>query len=53
MRKDAKTPVYEGCSVTKLEAELLLLKMKSSNDLYDLLSVVQKLRTERISSLNT
>ena len=48
MRKDAKTPLYQGSSVTKLEADMLLLKLKSSNgmtdkDFDDLLSVLQKL----------
>ena len=48
MKKDAKTPLYQGSTVTKLEAELLLLKLKSSNgmtdkDFDDLLSVLQKL----------
>ena len=31
MRKDAKTPLYQGSSVTKLEADMLLLELKSSN----------------------
>jgi len=31
MKKDAKTPLYQGSSVTKLEADMLLLELKSSN----------------------
>ena len=33
MRKDAKTPLFNGSSMTKLEANLLLLEMKSRNGL--------------------
>ena len=35
MRKDAKTPLFNGSSMTKLEAKLLLLEMKSRNGLSD------------------
>ena len=35
MRKDAKTPLFSGSSMTKLEANLLLLEMKSRNGLSD------------------
>ena len=35
MRKDAKTPLFNGSSMTKLEANLLLLEMKSRNGLSD------------------
>src|SRR6187551_230271 len=35
MRQDAKTPLYQGCSMSKLEADLLLLDFKSSNGLSD------------------
>ena len=35
MRKDAKTPLFNGSSMTKLEADLLLLEMKSRNGLSD------------------
>jgi len=35
MRQDAKTPLYHGCSMSKLEADLLLLELKSSNGLSD------------------
>ena len=35
MRKDARTPLYSYFSVTKLEANLLLLEFKSSNGLSD------------------
>jgi hypothetical protein len=48
MRKDAKTPLYPGCSVSKLEADLMLLEMKSKKGLSskgfdDLLSLLQKM----------
>ena len=48
MRIDAKTPLYPCCSVSKLEANLMLLEMKSSNGLSDkgfddLLNLLQKL----------
>jgi len=48
MRIDARTPLYPSCSVSKLEANLMLLEMKSSNGLSDkgfddLLSLLQKL----------
>ena len=33
MRKDAKTPLFDGSSMTKLKANLLLLEMKSRNGL--------------------
>jgi hypothetical protein len=33
MRKDAKTLLFNGSSMTKLEANLLLLEMKSRNGL--------------------
>ncbi|XP_039815036.1 uncharacterized protein LOC120677915 [Panicum virgatum] len=47
-RIDARTPLYPSCSVSKLEANLMLLEMKSSNGLSDkgfddLLSLLQKL----------
>jgi hypothetical protein len=35
MRKDAKTPMFNGSYMTKLEANLLLLEMKSRNGLSD------------------
>jgi len=35
MRIDARTPLYPSCSVSKLEANLMLLEMKSSNGLSD------------------
>ena len=35
MRKDAKTPMFNGSSMTKLEANILLLEMKSRNGLSD------------------
>jgi len=35
MRIDAKTQLYPCCSVSKLEANLMLLEMKSSNGLSD------------------
>jgi len=31
MRKDAKTPLYSGASVSKLEADLMLMQLKSNN----------------------
>ena len=45
---DAKTPLYPCCSVSKLEANLMLLEMKFNNGLSDkgfddLLSLLQKL----------
>jgi len=33
MRKHAKTPLYNGSTVTKLEANILLLEMKARNGL--------------------
>jgi hypothetical protein len=35
MRKDAKTPLFNGSSMTKLDANLSLLEMKSRNGLLD------------------
>src|SRR6187551_978788 len=35
MRQDAKTPLYHGCSMSKLQADLLLLELKSSYGLSD------------------
>ena len=35
MRQDARTPLYRGSRVSKLEADLMLLEMKSSNGLSD------------------
>ena len=35
MRKDAKTLLFNGSSMIKLEANILLLEMKSRNDLSD------------------
>lgn len=32
---DAKSPLYQGSSVSKLEADLMMLEMKSSNCLSD------------------
>jgi hypothetical protein len=48
MRKDAKTSLYQGSRATNLEADLLLLELKSSNgltdkDFHDLLNLLQKL----------
>src|SRR5579883_1994389 len=48
MRKDAKVPLYPGCKVSKLEADLMLLDLKSSHGLSDqgfedMLYVLQKL----------
>jgi hypothetical protein len=48
MRKDAKTPLYLDCSMSKLEADLMLLEMKSSYGLSykgfdNLLSLLQKM----------
>jgi len=31
MRKHAKTPLYNGSTMTKMEADILLLKMKARN----------------------
>ena len=35
MRKDAKTLLYPGCEVSKLEADLMLLALKSAHGLSD------------------
>jgi len=49
MRKDAKTPLYSGASVSKLEADLMLMQLKSNNGgmsdkgFNELLGVVHKL----------
>src|SRR5579883_235279 len=48
MRKDAKVPLYPGCKVSKLEADLMLLDLKSSHGLSDqgfedMLCVLEKL----------
>ena len=48
IRNDAKVPLYEGCKVSKLEADLMLLEMKSTHGLSDkgfgeLLCVLEKL----------
>jgi hypothetical protein len=47
MRKHAKTPLYNGSTVTKLEADILLLEMKARNGMSDtgfndVLSLLQK-----------
>ena len=47
MRKHAKTPLYNGSTVTKLEANILLLEMKARNRMSDtgfndVLSLLQK-----------
>jgi hypothetical protein len=47
MRKHAKTPLYKGSTVTKLEADILLLEMKARNGMSntgfnDVLSLIQK-----------
>ncbi|CAO2147487.1 unnamed protein product [Urochloa humidicola] len=48
MRKDAKTPLYQGATMSKLEADLLLLEMKATNGLSDtgfddLLNILDKI----------
>ena len=35
MRKHAKTPLYNGSTVTKLEADILLLELKARNGMSD------------------
>ena len=35
MRKHAKTPLYNGSTATKLEADILLLEMKAKNGMSD------------------
>ena len=47
MRKHAKTPLYNGSTVTKLETDILLLEMKARNGMSDtrfndVLSLLQK-----------
>jgi polyhydroxyalkanoate synthesis regulator phasin len=47
MRKHAKTPMYNGSTMTKLEADILFLEMKARNGMSDtrfndLLSLLQK-----------
>jgi hypothetical protein len=47
MRKHAQTPLYNGSTVTKLEANILLLEIKSRNGMLDtrfndVLSLMQK-----------
>ena len=46
-RKHAKTPLYNGSTVTKLEVDILLLEMKARNGMSDtrfndVLSLLQK-----------
>jgi hypothetical protein len=48
MRKDGKTPLYLGCPMSKLEADIMLLELKSTHGFSDkgfddLLGVVRKL----------
>jgi hypothetical protein len=48
MRKDAKTPLYPTCPISKLEANIMLLEFKSTNGLSDkgfdsLLGILHKL----------
>ena len=50
MRKHAKTPLYNGSTMTKLEADILLLYMKARNGMSDIgfndvLSMLQKFVT--------
>jgi hypothetical protein len=52
MRQDGKTPLYKDCSVSKLEADIMLLEFKSINGLSDkgfdqLLAIVRKLLLEK------
>jgi len=47
MRKHGKTPLYNGSTMTKTEADILLLKMKARNGMSntgfnDVLSLLQK-----------
>ena len=47
MRKHAKTTLYNGSTMTKLEADILLLEMKARNGMSDtgfndVLSLLQK-----------
>jgi hypothetical protein len=35
MRKHAKTPLYNGSTMTKLEVDILLLEMKARNGMSD------------------
>jgi hypothetical protein len=48
MRQDDKTPLYNDCPVSKLEANIMLLEFKSTNGLSDkgfdqLLDIIRKL----------
>ena len=53
MRKHAKTPLYNGSTVTKLEADILLLEMKTRNGMLDTgFNVVFSLLQKFVPSLN-
>ena len=48
MRKDGKTPLYKNCPMSKLEANIMLLEIKSTNGLSDkgfnqLLGIIRKM----------
>ena len=50
MRKHVKTPLYNGSTMTKLEADILLLEVKARNGMSDtrfndVLSMLQKFVT--------
>jgi hypothetical protein len=36
MRKDARTPFYYDSTITKLETDILLLELKSRNEMSDI-----------------
>ena len=48
MRQDDKTPLYQNCPMSKLEADIMLLEFKSTNGLSDkgfdqLLGIIRKM----------
>ena len=52
MRQDGKTPLYRNCSMSKLEADIMLLEFKSTNRLSDkgfdqLLDIIRKMPLEK------
>ena len=54
MRQDGKTPLYKNCSMSKLEADIMLLEFKSTNGLSDkgfdqLLGIIRKMLSEKTS----
>ena len=52
MRQDDKTPLYKNCPMSKLEADIMLLEFKSTNELSDkgfdqLLGIIRNMLPEK------